>query len=150
MFFSFHGIIFFSFLFLLLISSKTLVSITNRISTLIEAGCRPLASAQRSLRLLFCTQTPLSQSSPSLIRNIHETVVHFYHFFHFKNVVHLPSRVRLFGTPRAAWASQSFTVSRNLLKLMSIESVMPSNHLIPCLPLLLPSVFPSIRVFSHE
>ena len=63
------------------IFSKTVVSITNRISTLIQAGCRPLASAQCSLRLLFCTQTPLSQSSPPLIVNIHEAVAHFYHFF---------------------------------------------------------------------
>ena len=45
----------------------------------------------------------------------------------------------------------SFTVSKSLLKLMSIESVMPSNHLILCGPLLLlPSIFPSIRVFSNE
>ena len=48
-------------------------------------------------------------------------------------------------------ASRSITNSRNLLKLMSIQSVMPSNHLIFCRPLLLlPSVFPSIRVFSNE
>ena len=47
--------------------------------------------------------------------------------------------------------SLSFTISRSLLKLMSTESVMPSNHLILCSPLLLlPSVFPSIRVFSNE
>ena len=47
--------------------------------------------------------------------------------------------------------SPSFTVSRNLLKLMSIEPVMPSNHLILCCPLLpLPSIFPSIRVFSNK
>ena len=45
----------------------------------------------------------------------------------------------------------SFTISRSLLKLMSIKLVMPSNHLILCCPLLLlPSVFPSIRVFSNE
>ena len=45
----------------------------------------------------------------------------------------------------------SFTISQSLLKLMSIESVMPSNHLIPCLPLLfLPSIFPSIRVFFNR
>ena len=50
----------------------------------------------------------------------------------------------------ACQASLSITNSRNLLKLMSIESVMPSNHLILCCPLLLPSVFPSIRVFSDE
>ena len=44
----------------------------------------------------------------------------------------------------------SFTISQNLLKLMSTESVIPSNHLILCHPLLLPSIFPSIRVFSNE
>ena len=46
--------------------------------------------------------------------------------------------------------SLSFTISQSLLKLISTESVMLSNHLIPCRPLLLPSVFPSIRVFSNE
>ena len=59
------------------------------------------------------------------------------------------SRVRLFATPRIAarQASLSITNSRNSPKLMSIESVMPSKHLILCCPLLLPSIFPSIRVF---
>ena len=47
-------------------------------------------------------------------------------------------------------ASLSFTISWSLLKLMSTESVMPSNHLIFCCPLLLPSIFPSIRVFFDE
>ena len=52
---------------------------------------------------------------------------------------------------RARQASLSITNSRSLIKLMSIESVMPSNHLILCCPLfLLPSIFPSIRVFSNE
>ena len=63
------------------------------------------------------------------------------------------SRVRLFVTPWtvAGKASLSITNSRSLLKLMSIQSMMPSNHLIFCCPLLLPpSVFPSIRVFSNE
>ena len=63
------------------------------------------------------------------------------------------SRVRLFGTPRTAarQASLSIANSRSSLRLMSIESVMPSNHLILCRPLLLPpSVFPSIRVFSNK
>ena len=51
----------------------------------------------------------------------------------------------------ARQASLSFTISQSLLKLMSIESVMPSNHLILCRPLLLlPSIFPSIRVYSNE
>ena len=63
------------------------------------------------------------------------------------------SHVRLFATPwtAARQASLSFTISWRLLKPMSIESVMPSNHLILCRPLfLLPSIFPSIRVFSNE
>ena len=68
-------------------------------------------------------------------------------------LVHPLSRVRLFRTPWTAahQASLSFTVSRSLLKLMSMESVTPSNRLILCRPpLLLPSIFPSIRVFSKE
>ena len=67
-------------------------------------------------------------------------------------VVQLLSCVQCFVTPWtvAHQASLSFTVSRSLLKLISIESVMPSNHLILCHPLLLPpSIFPSIRVFSN-
>ena len=63
------------------------------------------------------------------------------------------SCVWLFATPWTTvyQASLSFTISQSLLKLMSIESVMPSNHLILCHPLLLlPSIFPSIRVFSNE
>ena len=63
------------------------------------------------------------------------------------------SRVRLFATPwtAARQASLSITNSQSLHKLMSIESVMPTNHLILCRPLLPPpSIFPSIRVFSNE
>ena len=62
------------------------------------------------------------------------------------------SRVQLFVTPWTAahWASLSFTISLSLLKLRSIESMIPSNHLILCHPLLLLSIFPSIRVFSNE
>ena len=63
------------------------------------------------------------------------------------------SRIWLFATPwtAACQASRSITNSQSLPKLMSIESVMPSNHLILCRPLLLPpSIFPSIRVFSNE
>jgi len=68
-------------------------------------------------------------------------------------VVQSLHRVRLFVTPwtAACQASLSFTISWNLLKFMSIESMMPSNHFILCLPLLLlPSLFSSIRVFSNE
>ena len=70
---------------------------------------------------------------------------------HFSSVQSL-SCVQLFATPWTAahQASLSITNSWNLLKLMSIESVMPSNHLILCRPLLLPSVFPSIRVVSND
>ena len=67
--------------------------------------------------------------------------------------VQLLSRVQLFATPRTA-ACQTplfFTLSQSLFKLMFIELVMPSNHLILCCPLLfLPLIFPSIRVFSNE
>ena len=68
-------------------------------------------------------------------------------------VVQSLSRIWLFVIPWTAecQASLSFTISWSLLKFMSIESVMPSNHHILCLPLLLlPSIFPSIRVFSNE
>ena len=67
--------------------------------------------------------------------------------------IHSLSRVQPFATPWtvACQASISFTISWSLLKLMSIELMMPSNHLILCRPLFLPpSIFPSIRVFSNE
>ena len=63
------------------------------------------------------------------------------------------SHVPIFATPRSAehQAFLSFTISQSLLKLMSIESVMPSNHLVLCHSLLLlPSIFPSFRVFFNE
>ena len=68
-------------------------------------------------------------------------------------VVQWLSHIQLFATlwTAARQASLSVTNSQILLKLMSIKSVMPSNHLILCCPLLLlPSIFPSIRVFSNE
>ena len=68
-------------------------------------------------------------------------------------VVQSLSCIQLFVTPWTAahQASLSFTISQSLLKLMSIESLMPSNHLILCCPLLLlPSIFPNIRVFSNK
>ena len=72
-----------------------------------------------------------------------------YHFV----VVQSLSHVQLFATPWTAahQVSLSFIVSQSLLKLMSIELVMLSNHLLFCCPLLLlPSIFPSIKVFSNE
>ena len=76
-----------------------------------------------------------------------EDVVHIHNGIF--SSVQLLSRVRLFTTP---WtAAHQAPNSQSLLKLMSIESVMPSNHLILCRPLLLsPSIFSSIRVFSNE
>ena len=81
------------------------------------------------------------------------THTHIYIYIYIFVVVQSLSRLRLFATPWTAahQASLSFTISQSLLRLMSIESVMPSNHLIfCCLLLLLPSIFPSIRVFSNE
>ena len=76
----------------------------------------------------------------------------FKYFYWSVSSVQLLSRVQLFATPwiAARQASLSITISRSSLKLTSIESVMPSSHLL-CRPLfLLPPVFPSIRVFSSE
>ena len=76
----------------------------------------------------------------------------WFHSVQFSSVQSL-SHVWLFATPRIAarQASLSITNSQSLLKPMSIESVMPSSHLIPCRPLLLlPPIPPSIRVFSNE
>ena len=77
--------------------------------------------------------------------------VYLDHWFEIVIAIHSLSRVWLFLTPRTAahQASLSFTISQSFFKLMSIESVMPSNHLILCCPLLLPpSIFPSIRFLS--
>ena len=81
------------------------------------------------------------------IKSLHLT------YTHSVSSVQSLSRVRTFATPwtAACQASLSITNSRSSLKLTSIESVMPSNHLILCHPLLLlPSIPPSIRVFSNE
>ena len=79
--------------------------------------------------------------------------ISFSSWYQFSQSVQLLSCVRLFATPwtAACRASLSITNSQSLLKLMSIELMMPSNHLIFCCPLLLPpSIFPSIGVFSNE
>ena len=82
--------------------------------------------------------------------NLHSNQLSFY--LRFSSVQSL-SRVQVFENPwtAACQASVSITNFWSLLKLMSIELVMPSNHLILCCPLLLPSsIYPSIRVFSNE
>ena len=71
-------------------------------------------------------------------------------FFHFQ-FSSVPQSCQLFATPWTAGFPVHHQLARSLLKLMSIELMMPSNHFILCCPLLLPpSVFPSIRVFSNE
>ena len=97
-------------------------------------------------------------SFPSLVSGYSHTSSHVFLIatlgdgYQFSSV-ELLGHVQLFATPWTAahQASLSITNSWSLLKLMSIELVMPSNHLILCCPLLLPpSIFPSIRVFSSE
>ena len=81
------------------------------------------------------------------------TTLLFWITYHTLSSVQLLNRVQLFVIlwTGARQASLPITNSRSLLKLTSIESVMPSNHLILCRPLLLlPSIFPSIRIFSSE
>ena len=105
-----------------------------------------LLGHQRAIRRR-CVQTLEALSSPLLMH------ISMQSHFCFAVVVQLLSRVRLFVTPwtPAHQASLSFTISQSLLKLMSTEPMMPSNHLILRHPLLLLSaVFPSIRVFSNE
>ena len=81
-----------------------------------------------------------------LLRKVNQSYVYI------SVVVRLIGHVQLFATrwTAACQASLSLTISRGLLKLMSTESMMPSNHLILCCPILLPSIFPSIKVFSNE
>ena len=95
----------------------------------------------------FSTNPEIASSSTSIHPHI------FPWRFRSLMVVQLLSHVQLFAIPwiEACQASLSFTISLSLLILMSIESVRPSNHFILCCPLLLlPSIFPSIRVFSSE
>ena len=94
-------------------------------------------------------QIRLTRSSRPEISTIFERTLKLNFPIVFQSISH----VWLFATPwtEACQASLSFTVSQSLLKLMSTESVMPSNHLNLCHSLLLfPSMFPSIRVFSNE
>ena len=90
-------------------------------------------------------QSPALQEDPLLLS-------HWGSQFIFFSWAQLLSRVQLFAIPWTVvrWVSFSITNSRSLLKLMSIKSAMPSNYLILCIPLLLPSIFHSIRVFSSE
>ena len=101
------------------------------------------------------TQNTLDMENMSRARLVipcFQIEIHFISLPQFSSVQFF-SHVRLFATPWTAvhQASLSITNSRSLLQLMSIKSVMPSNHLNFCRPLLLPpSVFPNIKVFSSE
>ena len=100
--------------------------------------------------LYMCISTSVLQVRSSM--PFFFSIFHVYAFSQFSSVQSLSS-IQFFVTPwtAACQASLSITSSRNLLRLMSFELVMPSNHLILCHPLLLlPSIFPSIRVFSNE
>ena len=99
----------------------------------------------------FCTWLSVDLRYTYILR-IYIAILLYISYIHCLIVQFSPSLscVRLFVTPwtAACQASLSFTLSQSLLKLMSVELVMPSNHLILCHPLLLlPSIFPSIRVF---
>ena len=108
-----------------------------------------LVSTEQWSELAVCKHTsPSSWVSPPWIKKCG-----MYIYYGLFSSVQSFSRVWLFVTPWAAahQASLSITSSRSSPKPMSIESVMPSNHLILCCPLLLlPPIFPSIRVFSNE
>ena len=122
----------------LVVFSQTILTCTSNLA------CR-LIHAYSHLDSLRTKPVTLSVTSSSEI-SLSKQSIQF-------NSVQSLSLVWLFMTPGTAGrqASLSFTDSRSLLKLMSIESVMPSNHLILCHPLLLlPSILPSIRVFSNE
>ena len=100
-------------------------------------------------RILGSVAMPSSKGSSQPRDRTHVSYVSWIQFNSFQSL----SRVWLFATPwfAAHQAFLSITDTQSLLKLMSIKSVMPSNHIIPCHSLLLlPSVFPSIRIFSSE
>ena len=103
--------------------------------------------------VLLAPSLHLPDMSPTSKRPSFMVVVHLNPEMGEFSSVQLLSHVQLFATPWTAahQASLSTTNLRSLLKLVSIESVMPSNHLVFCHSLLLlPSIFPSIRVFSNE
>ena len=106
----------------------------------------PIQSACSSLRRVQMTILGLGGTPPSL--HLLQTIFSYYHPHFSRSVV--SDSLQPHGLQHAR-ASLSTTNSRSLLKLMSIELVMPSNNFILCCPLLLlPSIFPSIRVFSNE
>ena len=117
-------------------------------STKLTSLCYTAAAAAKSLQSCPTPCDPIDGSPPGSSATSYFTVI-----VYVSQSVQSLSHVQLFATPwtAARQASLSITNSWRLLKPMSIESVMPSNHLILCHPfLLLPSVLPSIRVFTNE
>ena len=86
--------------------------------------------------LVNCWATELNWTMPKIEKSVVQSLSHVWLFVNSWTTAHQ--------------ASLSFTICQNLLKLMSIESMRPSNHLILCHALHLPSIFPSLRVFSNE
>ena len=108
-----------------------------------------LLAAQGTLKSLLQHHS----SKASILQHSAFFMVQLSHLYYYYLVVKSLSRVRLFSIPLTAAPKSflSFTIFRGLLKLMSIESMIPYNHLILCCPLLLlPSIFPSFSVFSNE
>ena len=116
---------------------------------LLGGGCLLFHSLSLTGIQAVLTQILPFSSSPDISSQVWRLMTESSFAFAFQSLSH----VRLFATPwtTTCQPSLSFTISWGLLKLTSIESMMPSNHIILCCPLLLlPSVFPSIRVFSNE
>ena len=123
-----------------ILTKQTVVKNLDMLLTFRRANSYPIYTA---LWQWFCLVLP------NMLPHIRESLPNVFQF----SSVQLLSRVQLFATPwtAAPHVSLSITNSWSLLKLRSIESVMPSNHFILCCPLLLPSsIFPNIRVFSNE
>ena len=113
----------------------------------------PFIHSLINVKCTMCQRCLDKKTEPLLIRNQAGSLVSAQKMWLMLCSVQSLSCVRLFVTPwtAACQASLSITNSRSLLKVMSIASVMPSNHLILCCPLLLPpSIFPSISLFSNE
>ena len=114
-------------------------------------GIKPVSPTSPVLTGRFFTSEP--PGKPRHLVYLVKFAKHLRDIRKYFSSVQLLSHVQLFATPwtAARQASLSITNSQSLLKLMSIEPVVPSNHLILCCPLLLmPPIFPSIRVFSNE
>ena len=134
--------------------------IVRRLNGIKHAKCQALCLKQSKcsftnvsdIHWISCTSQVLSKE-PSLVSQTYSLTWKRLLIKEGDSSVQLLSSVRLFTTPwtTACQASLSITNGRSLLKLIFTESVMPSNHLILChLLLLLPSIFPSIKVFSNE